>query len=300
MPASALILVLVAGLIHASWNIAAKKARGDIRFSAFTSWVMLLAWAPLGMYLAWQEVPGWDWPQWACVAVSAVVHVGYFVCLLRGYRQADLTVVYPVARGSGPLLSSLAAVLLLGEHLSAWAMAGIAAMISGVFLIAGGPSVWRMATAEAHTTESAALRQRLVHGLGYGLVTGMFIATYTVIDGYGVKVLLISPILLDYVGNVFRLFLVTPALLRDRSAAWAEWRAQWKYAVWVGVISPVSYVLVLYALQIAPLSHVAPAREISMLFAALLGGHLLGERDRWLRLAGAGLIALGVMTLAWN
>jgi drug/metabolite transporter (DMT)-like permease len=300
MPLSGLLLVLLAGLIHASWNIAAKKAHGDIRFSAFTSWVMLVAWAPLGLYLAWQEVPGWGWPQWACVAVSAVVHVGYFVCLLRGYKKADLTVVYPVARGSGPLLSSLAAVLLLGEHLSAWAMAGIAAMVSGVFLIAGGPSVWRMATAEAHTTESAALRQRLVHGLGYGLVTGMFIATYTVIDGYGVKVLLISPILIDYVGNVFRLFLVTPALLRDRSAAWAEWRAQWKYAVWVGVISPVSYVLVLYALQMAPLSHVAPAREISMLFAALLGGHLLGEQDRWLRLAGAGLIALGVMTLAWN
>lgn len=131
-------------------------------------------------------------------------------------------------------------------------------------------------------------------------MTGLFIATYTVIDGYGIKVLLLSPILLDYVGNVFRLFLVTPALLRDRPAAWAEWRSQWKYAVWVGVISPVSYVLVLYALQTAPLSHVAPAREISMLFAALMGGHLLGEQDRWLRLTGASLIALGVMALAWN
>ncbi len=300
MPLSAVLLVLLAGLIHASWNIAAKKARGDIRFSAFTSWVMLLVWAPLGMYLAWQEVPSWGWPQWACVGLSAVVHVGYFVCLLRGYRQADLTVVYPLARGSGPLLSSLAAVWLLGEHLSAWAMVGIAAMIGGVFLIAGGPGVWRMANAAGHTPASALVRQRLLHGLGYGLVTGVFIATYTVIDGYGVKVLLVSPILLDYVGNVFRLFLVTPALLRDRPAAWREWRAQWKYAVWVGVVSPVSYVLVLYALQIAPLSHVAPAREISMLFAALLGGHLLGEQDRWLRLVGAGLIALGVMTLAWN
>lgn len=300
MPLSALLLVLLAGLIHASWNIAAKKAKGDIRFSAFTAWVMLVAWAPLGLYLGWQEVPSWGWPQWACVIASAVVHVLYFVCLLRGYRKADLTVVYPVARGSGPLLSSLAAVLLLGERLSPLAIAGIAAMIGGVFLIAGGPGVWRMASAAGHTPESAALRQRLLNGLGYGLLTGLFIATYTVIDGYGVKVLMLSPILLDYVGNVFRLFLVTPALLRDRAATRAEWRLQWKYAVWVGVVSPVSYVLVLYALQIAPLSHVAPAREISMLFAALLGGHLLGEQDRWLRLAGAGLIALGVMTLAWN
>ena len=300
MPLSALALVLLAGLIHASWNIAAKKASGDIRFSAFTSWVMLVVWAPLGCVLAWQELPLWGWPQWACVALSAVVHVGYFVCLLRGYRRADLTVVYPVARGSGPLLSSLAAVLLLGEHLSPWAVAGIAAMVGGVFLIAGGPGLWRLASAAGATPESAAVRLRLQHGLGYGVLTGLFIATYTVIDGYGVKVLLISPILLDYVGNVFRLFLVTPSLLRDRPSAWAQWRVQWKYAVWVGVVSPVSYVLVLYALQIAPLSHVAPAREISMLFAALLGGHWLGERDRWLRLAGAGLIAVGVMTLAWN
>lgn len=161
MPLSALLLVLLAGLIHASWNIAAKKARGDIRFSAFTSWVMLVAWAPLGLYLAWQEVPGWRWPQWACVAISAVVHVLYFVCLLRGYKKADLTVVYPVARGSGPLLSSLAAVMLLGERLSPEAMAGIAAMIGGVFLIAGGPAVWRMLSATGHTAESALLRQRL-------------------------------------------------------------------------------------------------------------------------------------------
>ena len=300
MPTSALLLVVLAGLIHASWNIAAKKAQGDIRFSAFSAWVMLVAWAPLGLYLGWQDLPGWGWPQWACVALSAVVHVGYFVCLLRGYRKADLTVVYPVARGCGPLLSSVAAVLLLGEQLSPEAMAGIAAMIGGVFLIAGGPGVWRMFSAAGHTPEAEGLRQRLLHGLGYGLVTGLFIATYTVIDGYGIKVLLISPILLDYVGNVFRLFLVTPALLQDRPAAWAAWRSQWKYAVWVGVISPVSYVLVLYALQTAPLSHVAPAREISMLFAALMGGHLLGEQDRWLRVMGAGWVGLGGVTLAWH
>ena len=87
-------------------------------------------------------------------------------------------------------------------------------------------------------------------------------------------------------------------MLRDRATAALPWRKQWKYALIVAVISPIGYVLVLYAMKAAPLSHVAPAREVSMLFAALIGGQLLGERDRLARIAGASLIAFGVMALA--
>jgi uncharacterized membrane protein len=107
-----------------------------------------------------------------------------------------------------------------------------------------------------------------------------------------------SPILLDYMGNLLRLVVLVPTVVRDLPAAALLWQRQWKYAVFVGVISPVSYVLVLYAMQAAPLSHVAPAREVSMLFAALIGGQLLGEGDRLLRIVGAALIAAGVMALA--
>ena len=134
-------------------------------------------------------------------------------------------------------------------------------------------------------------------GIFYGGITGLFIASYTVVDGYAVKVALMSPILVDYFGNLMRLVFLTPTLLRDRPTVWALWQQQWRYALVVGIFSPVSYVLVLYALQVAPLSHVAPAREVSMLFAALLGGHLLGEKDRGPRIAGAALIAAGVMAL---
>ena len=135
-------------------------------------------------------------------------------------------------------------------------------------------------------------------GIAYGLLTGVFIAAYTLVDGYAVKFLLMSPILLDYLSNFVRLGFLAPAVLRDRPAAAALWRGQWKYALVVAVISPIGYVLVLYAMQVAPLSHVAPAREVSMLFAALIGGRLLGEGDRALRIAGAACIAFGVMTLA--
>lgn len=291
MPGSALALILLAGIIHASWNIAAKKAAGDARFACFTSLVMMVVWAPLGLWLGLEQVPQWDAQAWGLIVISGVLHLTYYVVLLRGYRKADLTVVYPLARGSGPLLSCLVAVFFLGEHISALGAVGVAGVVLGVFLVAGGPKLWSKA-------QDAQQKVRLAKGVRYGLLTGLFIASYTVVDGYAVKVLLLSPILVDYMGNFVRVAILSPQLLRDRPAARALWQRQWKYAVLVGTISPVSYVLVLYAMQVAPMSHVAPAREVSMLFAAVLGGHLLDEGDRLARVLGAGLIACGVAALA--
>ena len=290
MPLSALALVVLAGLIHASWNIAAKKADGDVRFVAFTALVLMVFWAPVGVWVGWQQVPLWGVIEWALVLASALIHVGYFIVLLRGYKKADLTVVYPLARGSGPLLSSMVAIVFLGEQISALGLVGILGVVCGVFLIAGGPGLWKA----AHDPQQQA---RVRTGIFYGASTGLFIASYTVIDGYAVKVALMSPILVDYVGNLLRLVFLLPTLLRDRTVVAQMWREQRRYALIVGIFSPVSYVLVLYAMQVAPLSHVAPAREVSMLFAALLGGHLLGEKDRGPRILGAALIAMGVMAL---
>lgn len=281
---------MLAGLIHAGWNIVAKKAGGDARFACFVAVIMMLVWAPLGWWLGQDELPRWGVTEWGFVAASGLLHVVYFVVLLRGYRKADLTVVYPLARGSGPLLSSLVAVVFLGEQISALGVAGIAGVVVGVFLIAGGPGLLRAA-------RDPAARQRVHTGMAYGLLTGVFIATYTVVDGYAVKWLLMSPILVDYMGNFVRVALLAPTVLRDRTAALGLWRLQWRSALVVALFSPVAYVLVLYAMKTAPLSHVAPAREVSMLFAALIGGHLLGEGDRTLRVFGALCIAAGVVAL---
>jgi len=291
MPASALALVILAGLIHAVWNIAAKKAGGDARFAAFSSLLCILIWAPVGLWLGWRILPNWGAMEWSFVVVSGVLHVLYYVVLLRGYRSADLTVVYPLARGTGPLLSSTAAILFLGERPTLAGIAGIAAVVAGVFLIAGGPGLFRAAYEPAK-------RAMVRRGAAYGALTGVFIAAYTVVDGYAVKVAAMSPILLDYFSIFVRIGILAPVVLRDRPVLAALWRQQWKYAFVVALVSPVSYVLVLYAMQSAPLSHVAPAREVSMLFAALIGGQLLGEGDRALRLAGAACIACGVMALA--
>ena len=287
----ALALVLVAALLHAAWNVAAKKAGGNHHFVLMGAVLIVLLWAPLGTWVAWDAVPRWGATEWGLIVASALVHLVYFNVLLKGYRVSDLTVVYPVARGTGQLLSSVGAMVLLAETPSLWSLLGLAAVVTGIWLIAGGPSLWQ----KAH---DPAQRARVMAGLGWGGLTGVLIAGYTLIDGYAVKVVLISPILVDYLGNAARIPFMLPSVWRDRAGFAAAWRSQWRYALLMAAISPLAYVLVLYAVQLAPLSHVAPAREVSMLFAALIGGRLLGEADRGARLAGAALMAVGVVALA--
>lgn len=293
MPPVALALVLVAALLHALWNVAAKKAGGDHRFVLMGALLTVAVWSPVGLWVGASVVPRWGWAEWGIVLASGLTHLVYFNVLLKGYRVSDLTVVYPVARGTGPLLAALAAVLLLGEHLGALGVAGVLAVTLGVFFIAGGPALW----ARAHDPVQ---RERVRAGVGWGAATGTFIAGYTVIDGYAVKVLLVSPILIDYFGNLLRIPFMLPRVWRDPPGHLrAAWRTQWKHALVMAVLAPLGYVLVLYAMTMAPLSRVAPARELSMLFAALIGGRLLGETDRGLRLGGAACIAAGVVALAW-
>ena len=287
----ALCLVLIAALLHATWNLVAKKAGGDSRFALLSGLMIVVLWGPVGLWVAWDAVPLWGLKEWALIVASGISHLIYFNVLLRGYAASDLTVVYPVARGTGPLISSFGALLLLGEHMSLAGLLGVLAVTGGVFLIAGGPSLW----ARAHDPVQ---RQRVMAGLGYGAATGCMIAIYTLIDGYSVKVVLISPLLIDYFGNLVRIPFMLPLALHNPQAFMQSSRALWKHALVLAAISPLGYILVLYAARLAPLSHVAPAREVSMLFAALLGGRLLGEGERGTRIAGAACIAVGVVGLA--
>ena len=287
----AITLVLAAALCHATWNLAAKKAGGGNHFVLLSSVLVGVLWAPAAVWAGVQAMADWGATQWTVLIASAFVHILYFRTLLHGYAVSDMTVVYPVARGSGPLLACVGAVVLLGERISALGIAGVACVVAGLVLIAGGPALWR----QAHDPGQ---RARVRRGLAWGALTGTFIASYTVIDGYAVKVLLISPILVDYVGNLLRVPMMLPVALRNAQGFRALTREQWRAAVVIAVLGPLSYIMVLYAVQLAPLSHVAPAREVSMLFAAVLGGQLLGEGDRAMRLLGAALIAAGVMGLA--
>lgn len=290
MDGIAIALVIAAALCHATWNIAAKSAGGDVRFALLTATLVSVLWLPLAWWLAREGLAHWDTTAWTVVAVSALIHVSYFLTLLRGYRESDLTVVYPVARGSAPLLSATCALLLFDETLSPLGMAGVVAIVAGVLLVAGGPRSLRAARATPG-------QSRVWAGVAWGGLTGVQIAAYTLVDGYAVKALLLSPILVDYFGNVLRVPVLLPLAWRRRATVPALWRSQWRPALVIALLGPVGYVLALYAMQRAPVSVVAPAREMSMLFAALLGGTLLREQDMAARLSGAGCIALGVTAL---
>ena len=300
MPTVAFGLVLVAALIHALWNFVAKQSGGDIRFALISNVALCVLWAPVGLAFAWRDVGTFGGLQWSLVAASAAVHVVYFSTLLRGYRLGDLSVVYPLARGTGPLLTALAATTFLGEALGLVGWIGVGGIVGGIVVIAGGPRLVHALRRGSRSHEDAL---RLRTGVGYGLATGALISLYTLIDGYAVKHAHVSPILVDYLSNAIRLplTLLAIAVLRRREplplAGYA--RSMWKSALAVGLLSPIAYVLVLYAIGMAPLSQIAPMREVSMLFAAYLGGSQLAERNPRERLIGAACIAAGVIAIAF-
>lgn len=284
MPLSALALVIIAAFTHASWNLLAKRAADSRHFVWLYSAGTVLLWAPVIGLLFWHDAPQLDWRDGLALLVSALLHTGYSLALQRGYKVADLSVVYPMARGTGPLIAFFGAILVLGERPGWLAALGALLVVAGVFWLAGGPQLLRPGTDK--------------RGLLWGVLTGTFIAAYTVWDGYSVKVLLLSPFLVDYVGNLLRFMLLLPRALADRAALWPEWLRYWKPALGVSVLGPLGYTLVLFAMQQAPVSHVAPARELSMMVGAWYGAKLLDEGELSRRLLAAAIIVAGVLCLA--
>lgn len=275
-----LALVLIAAVAHAWWNLLSKQA-AEVESLVFI-WLVAAAatvlWSPVA--IGFMLVTG-DYPAWGVLAVAAVscgLHLGYFLMLQRGYRHGDLSVVYPTARGTGPMLASAAAVLFLHERPGLLGGLGIALVGLGVFLMSGGRAEWT--------------------GLRYGLLTGVFIAGYTLWDAQVVGAFAVAPVLLIFLGELGRTLVVTPALRGRRSLVLPAWRAHRRQVLGAAVLMPLSYLLVLFAFTMAPVSVVAPAREVSVLVAVVLGGRLLAEDDLRKRLLAAGVILCGVAAIA--
>ena len=176
---------------------------------------------------------------------------------------------------------------------------GACTMLAGCASITGAAAPPTVSVARPSASVSAFIREKKdFYTALFDAATGGLIAGYTVLDGYAVKVLLVSPLMLDYFGNVLRVPLQLPVALRQPHTFWPELQRSWRGVLAVAGLGPLAYILVLMAMREAPLSRVAPAREVSMLFAALLGGQLLGEGERGWRIAGAALIGAGVVGLA--
>ncbi len=287
MTAFTLALVLAAAVVHAIWNLWAKQVGPTVR-TAPLMWTMVctssLVYAPFALALAARTHWRPDSAALVFIVGSGLIHIAYFLLLLRGYRVGDLSLVYPVARGTGPLLSSLAAIVLFAERPTALSLAGVGLIVTGVLVL-----TWRRAG------EGGARRGA---GLRYGLATGVLIAVYTLWDGWAVKRAGIPPLVFYWGGEVVRVLAFTPAALGDRAGVAQLWRTQRARVLGIALLSPLSYILVLIAMRHGEVSHVAPARELSILIGAWLGGSVLGEGDRRRRLLAAGAFAAGVIALA--
>lgn len=287
MSFTALALIVVAAFIHAYWNLLVKRADGGPAFVWLFSLSSALCYAPVVLAIIVLQPPNYGWRELALIVSSGVLHLAYAIVLNRGYRASDLSVVYPVARGTGPIISGLAAIALLGERPSVLGACGIALIIGGILLIAGGGgALFRRSD------------PRTSRGLAYGILTGLCIAAYTVNDAYAVKVLLVSPVMIDYFGNLVRLAMLTPATLAKPAELRDELRRNVRAALGVGALMPLSYILSLFAMRLAPVSYVAPARELSMLVGAYFGAKLLREGHTRQRLIGTSLMIAGILSFA--
>jgi drug/metabolite transporter (DMT)-like permease len=286
----ALVLVLIAGLFHAVWNLLAKRVGGGgAPFVWLYTVLSALIYAPAAAVVVFFGDAAVGLLGALFVFGTAVLHIGYFLSLQKGYSVGDLSVVYPLARGTGPLLASFAAIALFGERPGPLAISGILLIGGGVFVLAWEPG--------ADQTSPTRKRARRL-GVAYGLLTGAFIAAYTLWDKQAVSGLALSPILYYWAALAVEAALLSPAALRRTDEVRAAWRSYRLEALGVAVLSPLSYLLVLTALVFAPVSHVAPAREVGILIGTALGGGLLEEGGMPRRLVAAGAIVAGIVALA--
>jgi len=280
-----LVLLLTASFLHAAWNFAAKRV-GD-GGAVFVWWYYTVS-AVLCVPLAVVELLVSDdlRPQrwWLLAAAgTAVLHVGYGVVLQRGYAAGDMSVVYPLARGTGPLLSVIVAVLVLGERPGVLGLVGAAAVVAGVLVISAG----RPAGGNSRLTS-----------VFYGVLTGATIAGYTLWDAHSVNAIGMPPLLYFASGSVLQTALLTPYALARPVARRRLWAAHRREIMVIAVLSPLAYLLVLYVLRTTPVSVVAPVRELSIVIGSLIAWRVLGEPNPVRRLIGAVIVLSGIVGIA--
>jgi drug/metabolite transporter (DMT)-like permease len=276
---SALILAMlgIAAVGHAGWNALIKASDDplDVSTRAVISGT-LLALPPVAVAWFLTGRPGMLLGGWLLALVSAAVELAYFVFLSEAYRRGDLSVVYPVARGSAPLLAVVIGLVVLGERLRPLELAGVLCLLAGIWAVRK-PAAAGKALAPA-------------------LATGVMIALYSDIDRVGVR--LGPPWLYGWALWLFTAILLA-LLTRLHTNRGSKLTPDWPRSIAAGSLMTLAYFLVLFALSLAPLSVVAPLRESAIVLVTAWGVFGLGERrGAWLRLGGAGAIVIGVALLA--
>ena len=308
MPTLAIALVLVAAVLHAGWNVLLKTSTDTlwtaVRLQAIGTVILvpiaIVAWVANGMFAVPIEAVAWAF-------ISAILEALYFFCLSAAYQRGALSLVYPLARGSAPLVAVAVGIFLLGEHLVPLAFVGVGCLLTGILLVA---RPWQ------------ALRAVNAHqrgAIGFALATGASIAAYSAVDRIGVRETepwmygaMLAVMAATFLGVSVTLGRrrgwLAPAPVPAPGSAAARPREQrsviarfGRDAV-AGVLSLGAYLLVLLAYSIAPLATVAPLRESGIVLAAAWGtfrlGEAVGRREATLKIAAAGLVVVGAILLS--
>jgi drug/metabolite transporter (DMT)-like permease len=284
MSHGALLLVLLAAVAHAAWNLLAKQSGGGAGFVWLGGVASVVIWAPLALAIILAGESGYGLAAVGFTLVSGCLHCAYFVLLQSGYRSGDLSLVYPLARGTGPLLATVAAIVILGERPSALGLLGGLAIVVAILSLAGSPR--RLVATQAHVAAA------------YALATGVLIAIYTLWDREAVTTIGASPVVYNWGTMAVIAVLLAPRGLSQPDELRRLWHTQRRAVLGVGVLSPLAYVLVLFALRLTAVAYVAPAREVSVLLGAAMGVSVLGEPDARRRLLAAAGIVVGILALA--
>jgi drug/metabolite transporter (DMT)-like permease len=278
-------LILTAAVLHAFWNLLSKKANGKAPFIWLMYIASTLSYLPVLLYRIGQGDNICSQPVLWFSLSSAALHMGYFFVLQKGYRSGDLSVVYPLARGTGPLFSSIAALLFLHEQLKLTATVGLFLILIGVVIITG----------LSFKKENNA---KIMTGVFWGVLTGFFIALYTFNDTVAIKTYAVSPLIITVVSSIFSTIFLFPFVFSQKNEIKREMKQhKWIIAA-IGLLSPAAYILVLEALKYAPLTVVAPARETSILLGVFMGSRVLNEADGRRRLIASVSILGGILALS--
>jgi phosphonate utilization associated putative membrane protein len=304
--------VLAGAVLHAGWNTLVKSSGDKEVDTALVHFLGAWVASPL---LLWSGLPPRE--TWPFIAASLTVHVAYYITLAGAYKHGELGMTYPIMRGSAPLLVALSSSFVIGESLSGLAWIGVLGVTIGVALVGLArhePEVRGLRQA-AHSPQglspSALSPGEALHhrrALGYALANACVIATYTFIDGQGVR--LTAAAGAPVAAYVLWLFVIDgipyPALVwarRDaagRRAIVAYARTRWPLAAIGGAASLGSYLIALWAMTRAPVAMISALRETSVLFAAAFSVWILKERFGAQRAAGAVTIVGGVVALRFG
>jgi len=288
MTSLALSLVLLASVAHSGWNFLLKRSEDNEVFI----WGLLAATsvllAPLGVVLAWRnpiEPFGWLF-----VTATIVLHTLYFGLLGRSYTVGDLSLVYPIARGMGPMLVPILAVVFLDETIAASAIAGIAVIVAGIYIVSWWGSFHQLARRPLDLFRNPGTR--------YAILTGFTIAAYTIIDKAGVAH--VQPFLYMYLMTLGSTIVLFPYVLAKRrlSGITHELRHNSVAILVAGGLTFVAYGLVLTAFTLSRVSYVAPTREVGIVITVLIGALVLREPFGMGRLLGSVLIVSGLILIS--